>query len=179
MTDLKTAAQQALEFCEFLWRDVPLNDYSEDMRQDVESALRAALAEHDKNLAWFKERKANWDLQRKLAEETQERDRQRREYEEQRLAALAEPCPCGDRSAAECPGEWEPGCDLGNNPKYAKRVNLAEPVQEPYWYATPDGKYLSSNEVREWMDPKTKALHLEPPQWRKEELIPLYTHPPK
>ena len=37
--------QQALEFCEFLWRDVPLNDYSEDMRQDVEAALRAALAE--------------------------------------------------------------------------------------------------------------------------------------
>ena len=47
MTDLRTAAQQALEFCEFLWRDVPLNDYSEDMRQDVESALRAALAEPD------------------------------------------------------------------------------------------------------------------------------------
>ena len=46
-------------------------------------------------------------------------------------AALAEPCPCGDRSAAECPGEWEPGCDLGNNPKYAKRVNLAEPDTDP------------------------------------------------
>ena len=56
---------------------------------------------------------------------------------------------------------------------------LAEPVQEPYWYVTPDGKYLSSNEVKEWMDPKTKALHLEPPQWRKEELIPLYTTPPQ
>jgi hypothetical protein len=45
-------------------------------------------------------------------------------------AALEEPCPCGDRPAAQCPGEWEPGCDLGNNPKYARRVNLAEP-QEP------------------------------------------------
>lgn len=62
-------------------------------------------------------------------------------------AALAEPCPCGDRPAAQCPGEWEPGCDLGNNPKYAKRVEMtpkelaasikrgekwkvAEPVQE-------------------------------------------------
>jgi hypothetical protein len=44
-------------------------------------------------------------------------------------AALAEPCPCGDRPAAQCPGEWEPGCDLGNNPKYARRVQ--EPVQEP------------------------------------------------
>ena len=45
MNNLRQAAQQALEFCEFLWRDVPLNDYSEDMRQDVESALRAALAQ--------------------------------------------------------------------------------------------------------------------------------------
>ena len=39
-------------------------------------------------------------------------------------AALAKPCPCGDRPAAQCPGEWEPGCDLGNNPKYAKRVKM-------------------------------------------------------
>jgi hypothetical protein len=81
-------------------------------------------------------------------------------------AALAEPeYPLGQAST-----------DVGV-PVYV--VKKAEPVQEPYWYATPDGKYLSSNEVREWMDPKTKALHLEPPQWRKEELIPLYTHPPK
>jgi hypothetical protein len=43
-------------------------------------------------------------------------------------AALAGPCPCGDRPADQCPGEWEPGCDLGNNPKYAKQ---AEPAPEP------------------------------------------------
>ena len=42
----------------------------------------------------------------------------------QHEAALAEPCPCGDRPAAQCPGEWEPGCDLGNNPKYAKRLEM-------------------------------------------------------
>jgi hypothetical protein len=42
-------------------------------------------------------------------------------------AALEQPeqpeqCACGDRPKENCPGEWEPGCDLGNNPKYARRV---------------------------------------------------------
>lgn len=27
-------------------------------------------------------------------------------------------CPCEDREARCCPGEWEPGCDLGNNPMF-------------------------------------------------------------
>lgn len=36
-------------------------------------------------------------------------------------AALAEQkCSCGDRPADHCPGEWEPGCDLGANEKHAK-----------------------------------------------------------
>ena len=41
-------------------------------------------------------------------------------------AALEQPvqCACGDRPKGKCPGEWEPGCDLGNNPKYARRVPL-------------------------------------------------------
>lgn len=29
-------------------------------------------------------------------------------------------CQCKDRAASICPGEWEPGCDLGNNDKYAQ-----------------------------------------------------------
>lgn len=29
-------------------------------------------------------------------------------------------CHCKDRPASECPGEWEPGCDLGNNENYAR-----------------------------------------------------------
>jgi hypothetical protein len=39
-------------------------------------------------------------------------------------AALEQPekCACGDRPKEQCPGEWEPGCDLGNNPKYARRA---------------------------------------------------------
>jgi hypothetical protein len=44
-------------------------------------------------------------------------------------AALAEQqCPCGDRLADQCPGEWEPGCDLGANEKYAKVAEQAQPV---------------------------------------------------
>lgn len=39
----------------------------------------------------------------------------------------AEPmCMCKDRSLDKCPGEWEPGCDLGNNEKFV-RVGRASP----------------------------------------------------
>lgn len=26
-----------------------------------------------------------------------------------------EMCVCGEMPKSKCPGEWEPGCDLGNN----------------------------------------------------------------
>lgn len=29
-------------------------------------------------------------------------------------------CACKDRTAADCPGEWEPGCDLGANPAHVR-----------------------------------------------------------
>ena len=35
-------------------------------------------------------------------------------------------CQCKDRVASGCPGEWEPGCDLGNNPAHARGVDPAE-----------------------------------------------------
>ena len=35
-------------------------------------------------------------------------------------------CMCGDRIVGECPGEWEPGCDLGANEKYVKVVEAPE-----------------------------------------------------
>lgn len=100
MTALREAAQQALEALQ------NCADGEDDvlLTRDALAALRAALTE---------------DALQRFTDVNQEIE-----------AALAEPCPCGDRSAAECPGDWEPGCDLGNNPKYAKRVNLAEPVQE-------------------------------------------------
>jgi hypothetical protein len=41
---------------------------------------------------------------------------------------VAEPalCHCKDRPADQCPGEWEPGCDLGNNEKH---IRVAEPTE--------------------------------------------------
>ena len=40
---LKDAARLALVFVEHVWRDVSLNEYSEDLRFKIEAALRAAL----------------------------------------------------------------------------------------------------------------------------------------
>jgi hypothetical protein len=37
--------------------------------------------------------------------------------------STAEPmCMCAARPAAQCPGPWEPGCDLGANEAYVVRV---------------------------------------------------------
>jgi hypothetical protein len=49
------------------------------------------------------------------------------------LRAALEQCSCGDRHKDKCPGEWEPGCDLGNNPDYAKRVELQRPAEVVAW----------------------------------------------
>lgn len=43
-------------------------------------------------------------------------------------APTAQQCPCKDRPADQCPGEWEPGCDLGANPVHALG---GRPVQQP------------------------------------------------
>ena len=54
-------------------------------------------------------------------------------------AALAEQkCSCGDRPADQCPGEWEPGCDLGANEKHAKVAEQAQPVA---WTVKDEGLY--------------------------------------
>jgi len=59
-------------------------------------------------------------------------------------AALEQPelCSCGDRAKDQCPGEWEPGCDLGNNPAFARRVPLK---QEPVAWMTPPGSHPGSH----------------------------------
>lgn len=49
MNTLEKACKQALEFCEFLWREVPLNDYAEHKREQLESSLRTAL---EKAASW-------------------------------------------------------------------------------------------------------------------------------
>ena len=55
MSDLKAAAQQALEFVEFLWREVLLNDWAEAKREETELSLRAALEqpEQAEPVAWM------------------------------------------------------------------------------------------------------------------------------
>lgn len=40
---LREAARMALDFCEFCWRDVALNEYAEERRAGVEHRLREAL----------------------------------------------------------------------------------------------------------------------------------------
>lgn len=40
--------------------------------------------------------------------------------EDARLHKPAALCACKDRPATACPGEWEPGCDLGANPAHVR-----------------------------------------------------------
>lgn len=72
--------------------------------------------------------------------------------------ALAEQCQCGDRPAAECPGEWEPGCDLGANEAHAKVHEPQEPVA---W------QWLDTGHFRKKIPRQATPAH-----WR-----PLYTAP--
>lgn len=37
-------------------------------------------------------------------------------------------CECKDRPAAQCPGSWEPGCDLGRKAEHAKVVDMGNPI---------------------------------------------------
>jgi len=39
-------------------------------------------------------------------------------------------CYCKDRAAQACPGEWEPGCDLGNNEAHAVAAQTPPPLLE-------------------------------------------------
>jgi hypothetical protein len=88
MSDLRAAAQQALEFIKVtnarseFWL-VPGSNLNKTV-----NALKAALEKHAKDVEWMKQRHANWRLQKELVEQTPERDRQRREYEETRMAEL-------------------------------------------------------------------------------------------
>lgn len=44
------------------------------------------------------------------------------------FGGTAPKCACGDRAADTCPGEWEPGCDLGNNAAHV-RVHQTTPEE--------------------------------------------------
>jgi len=40
--------------------------------------------------------------------------------EKRRSMTAATRCECGDRESRNCPGAWEPGCDLGNSEEHAR-----------------------------------------------------------
>jgi hypothetical protein len=123
MSDLRAAAQQALEAMEDLHRTGDTQVFDLCHRETTE-ALRAALEQPEPDAieqalahaeAFSRGHDAGWQsaIAHRAALEQTER------------------CSCGDRPKGKCPGEWEPGCDMGNNPKYARRVPLE---QEPvYW----------------------------------------------
>jgi len=62
MTTLREAAQQALEAME----SAEVDPHSSDVVYKAITALKAALAEYDKDRVKVEEMKANWALQRKL-----------------------------------------------------------------------------------------------------------------
>ena len=35
-------------------------------------------------------------------------------------------CMCGEMLLSACPGEWEPGCDLGNNPAHVRPAHSCQ-----------------------------------------------------
>ena len=53
-------------------------------------------------------------------------------------------CSCGERNVNECDEEWGPDCDLGNNEKYVKvlQVNLPAPVAQPLTKPHIEHEYL-------------------------------------
>lgn len=81
-------------------------------------------------------------------------------------AALAEQkCPCGDRPADQCPGEWEPGCDLGANEKYAKVAEQPHPVA---WMVKDEGLYWTEEAAIRRANQFVEPL----------DVVALYTTPP-
>lgn len=145
MNDLRTAAQQALEALE---NTTPTGFNRERDKQFYAAidTLRTALAQQPSPPpeAQTKAEKIAycagwWAAMQKKAEQQQAEPlngltkEQARGWFAEISKPLAQECACGDRAADKCPGEWEPGCDLGNNPKFALRVPLplaqqAEPV---------------------------------------------------
>lgn len=82
-----------------------------------------------------------------------------------RAALVEQKCPCGDRQANQCPGEWEPGCDLGANPKHAKVAAQAQPVA---WMVEGEGLYWTEEAAICRADMFAEPL----------DVVPLYAMPP-
>lgn len=84
-------------------------------------------------------------------------------------------CACKDRPLAECPGEWEPGCDLGNNPKYVRRyvgpaAGAIGAVGEPanWMHAFEDSGYSDHESFKAGWDARAMAATPAAPQAEPE-----------
>lgn len=58
-------------------------------------------------------------------------------------------CSCGVRPIGECPGEWEPGCDLGANELHVTVHEPSEQLKEAVDQA-PDLRYTGNQRFDEW-----------------------------
>lgn len=88
-------------------------------------------------------------------------------------------------AALRAPEALEAGQDVdpifAGETEDALRAALAESDNGAvYWYVGTDGKYYSSNEVKLFMDAKTKTLFHDPPKWLVDKggLIPLVAYRP-
>ena len=60
MTTDKELLQQALDFCEFAWRDVPMNDYAFERLEATIAALRDRLAREEEPPKRILSKCGNW-----------------------------------------------------------------------------------------------------------------------
>jgi hypothetical protein len=158
MSDLRQAVQQALKALKDYERHTGFGSTATD-------ALRAALEQDDKDRVWIEERKANWAFQRKMAQETQERDRLRREYEEARNAALSaehgeqpeKSTECGEPvaivSSVTEPGQYGVKVRwLGGFPQIAMKLYTRPPSQSSENLKSREWRGLKEWEINDGLD---------------------------
>jgi hypothetical protein len=175
MSDLRQAAQQALEALE----SVNYANYSWACVEAI-TALRAALEQDDRDRVWIEERKANWALQRKMAQENQERDRLQRfadsvdelgmEYERAGCDIAADgvcealEC-CNVRTSALCPEQVQAQPEQDGS-----LIDEGSRQQEPV-------AWIQSNHLEQAQ--REPFLCRVEPTPRLPDFVPLYTHPPR
>ena len=86
-------------------------------------------------------------------------------------AEPAEPlCACKDRPASQCPGQWEPGCDLGNNPAHVRVIDAPAEPAEPVAHEV----MMCPNSACGWMGKclKPGECHSGPGAWVTSSAAP-------
>ena len=140
MTDLRTAAQQALEALEAM--------------QSYAAAERKGLLICDESI-----------IALRAALEQQEQAEPVTVLSYTRTVVSSEPrCQCGERAASECDDPWGPECDLGNSEEHV--VVSQEPVaysvgRTLHWHegrGVDDAQLFASPPRREWVSLTDEGL---------------------